>query len=161
MKSEFLPPQFPRELWDETNRELDIENKKLLEERFSAQQTSDKYLKTGLKQPRINLYESPKSQIKSTTDGAKSETIDQREAVRLKMKQLEIEILESDLKIVGAKIELNEGLIKITKKEIQAIENKVDNAGERNDLFLFISLILGVLIIAGMRLSTKSKSNGF
>lgn len=160
MKSEFLPPQFSRDLWDERNRELDNEFKKLYE-RFPAQQTSDKYLKTGLKQPRINLYEPPKNQIKSTTVGVRSETIDQREAVRLKMKQLEIEILESDLKIVGAKIELNEGLIKITKKEIQAIENKVDNTGERNDLLLFISLILGVLVIAGMRLSTKSKSNGF
>lgn len=160
MKSEFLPPQIPRELWDERDRELDIEFKKL-EERFPAQQTSDKNLKTGLKQPRINLHELPKNQLKTTTVGERLETVDQREAVRLKMKQLEIEILESDLKIVGAKIELNEGLIKITKKEIQAIENKIDNAGERNDLFLFISLIFGVLIIAGMRLSTKSKSNGF
>ncbi len=160
MKSEFLPPQFSSDLWDEKNRELDNEFKKLYE-RFPAQQTSDKYVKTGLKQPRINLYEPPKNQIKSTTVGVRSETIDQREAVRLKMKQLEIEILESDLKIVGAKIELNEGLIKITKKEIQAIENKVENTRERNDLLLFISLILGVLVIAGMRLSTKSKSNGF
>jgi hypothetical protein len=77
------------------------------------------------------------------------------------MKQLEIEILESDFKIVRARIELNEELIKTTKKEIQTLENKIDNVGEKNDLFFFISLLLGVFIIAGMRLTTKTKSNGF
>ena len=55
---------------------------------------------------------------------------------------------------------MNEGLVKITKKEIQAMENKLDQSGERNDLFVFISLILGVFIIAGMRFTTKIKSNG-
>ncbi|MEN9973520.1 MAG: hypothetical protein RIS20_1867 [Bacteroidota bacterium] len=162
MKSEFLPPQFSRELWDERNKDLDNEFKKL-EERFPAEQNNDKNLKTGLKQPRINLSTAPKNQLKlkSKTLRPSLETKDQGEAVRSKMKQLEIEILESDFKIVRARIELNEELIKTTKKEIQTLENKIDNVGEKNDLFFFISLLLGVFIIAGMRLTTKTKSNGF
>lgn len=176
MKKEFLIQQDNKQLFDQAARNQAAKRLKDLDYPYkqgsgNPTQKSIDELRSNLekqvwqqKEEEINLLSQKLKSLsnanKSEKVGAVSDTYNYRDAEHNRIKQLEKQQLETELKQVESKIELNEGLVKITKKEIQAMENKLDQSGERNDLFVFISLILGVFIIAGMRFTTKIKSNG-
>lgn len=176
MKKEFLFQQEVKQLFDQAARNQAAKRLKDLEDPYkqgsgNPTQKSKDELRSNLekqvwqqKEEEIKLLSQKLKTLskayKSEKVGTVSDTYNYRDAERNRLKQFEKQKLESELKQVASKIEFNEGLIKITKKEIQAIENNINNIGERNDLFFFISLLLGILIIAGMRLTSKMKSNG-
>jgi hypothetical protein len=75
-------------------------------------------------------------------------------------KQAEIKKLKNELQLLDNDVQKKENLLKDIKIEIKSLEKNSDNIEVRNDLLIFISLILGVLIIAGIKLSIKTNPNG-
>jgi hypothetical protein len=176
MKKEFLIQQDPKQLFDQAARNQAAKRLKDLDNPYKqgsgnpTQKSKDEFRSNLEKQvwqqkeEEINQLSQKLKTLskayKSEKVGTVSDTYNYRDAEHNRLKQLEKQKLKSELKQVESKIEFNEGYIKLTKKEIQGIEYNLDYIGKRNDLFLFISLILGVFIIAGMTLTPKSKSNG-
>ncbi len=173
MKKEFLIQQDPKQMFDQAARNQAAKQLKDLDDPYkqgsgNPTQKSKDELRSNLekqvwqqKEEEINLLSQKLKTLskayKSERVGTVSDTYNYRDAEHNRIKQLEKQKLETELKKVSSKIEFKEGLIKLTKKEIQEIENNLDHVGESNDLFIFISLILGVFIIAGMRFSIKTR----